>query len=43
MKRYWNIPVAVKHDDEERHAAELREVFLDTLHWQTRPYARVGV
>jgi asparagine synthase (glutamine-hydrolysing) len=43
MKRYWNIPVAVKHDDEERHAAELREVFLDTLRSQTRPYARVGV
>ena len=43
MKRYWNIPVAVKHDDDERHAAELREVFLDTLHWQTRPYERVGV
>jgi asparagine synthase (glutamine-hydrolysing) len=43
MKRYWHIPVAVQHADEERHAAELREVFLDTLHWQTRPYARVGV
>jgi asparagine synthase (glutamine-hydrolysing) len=43
MRRYWHIPVAVKHADEERHAAELREVFLDTLHWQTRPYARVGV
>ena len=43
MKRYWHIPVAVQHSDEERHAAELREVFLDTLHWQTRPYARVGV
>ena len=36
MKRYWNIPVAVTHDDDERHAAELREVFLDTLHSQTR-------
>jgi asparagine synthase (glutamine-hydrolysing) len=43
MRRYWHIPVAVKHADEERHAADLREVFLDTLHWQTRPYARVGV
>jgi asparagine synthase (glutamine-hydrolysing) len=42
-RRYWHIPVAVRHADEERHAAELREVFLDTLHWQTRPYARVGV
>src|SRR5688572_1378125 len=43
MRRYWNIPVAVSHDDEERHAKDLRDVFLDTLHWQTRPYARVGV
>jgi len=43
MRRYWHIPVAVKHADEERHAAELRDVFLDTLHWQTRPYARIGV
>jgi asparagine synthase (glutamine-hydrolysing) len=43
MKRYWHIPVSVRHADEERHAAELREVFLDTLHWQTRPYSRVGV
>jgi asparagine synthase (glutamine-hydrolysing) len=43
MRRYWHIPVAVKHSDEERHAAELRDVFLDTLHWQTRPYARIGV
>ena len=31
MQRYWNIPVAVKHDDDQRHAAELRDVFLDTL------------
>ena len=43
MKRYWNLPVAVSHDDDERHALDLREVFLDTLHWQTRPYARIGV
>jgi asparagine synthase (glutamine-hydrolysing) len=43
MRRYWNIPVAVSHDDEERHAKDLRDVFLDTLHWQTRPYARIGV
>ena len=43
MKRYWNIPVHVKHDDAQRHAAELREVFLDTLHWQTKPYRRIGV
>ena len=43
MRRFWNVPVAVQHDDEQRHAAELREVFLDTLHWQTKAYPRVGV
>jgi asparagine synthase (glutamine-hydrolysing) len=43
MKRYWNIPVAVEHGDEKRHAADLRDVFLDTLRSQTRPYARIGV
>ena len=43
MQRYWNIPVAVQHDDEERHAAALRDVFLETLRCQTLPYARVGV
>ncbi len=43
MKRYWNIPVAVQHDDEARHAAELRAIFLETLRLQTSPYARVGV
>ena len=43
MRRYWNIPVAVQHDDEERHAAALREVFLDTLRCQTERYARVGI
>ena len=43
MKRYWNIPVSVTHADEDLHATALREIFLDTLHWQTRPYQRVGV
>jgi asparagine synthase (glutamine-hydrolysing) len=43
MQRYWNIPVAVKHDDDERHAAELREVFLETLRIQTQAYPRIGV
>jgi asparagine synthase (glutamine-hydrolysing) len=43
MKRYWNIPVAVTHGDEERHAADLRDVFLDTLRSQTAPYGRIGV
>ncbi len=43
MHRYWNIPVAVTHDDEERHAAELRDAFLDTLRSQTQAYGRIGV
>ena len=43
MRRYWNIPVAVAHDDDERHAAELRDVFLETLRSQTRAYGRIGV
>ena len=43
MRRYWNIPVAVTHDNEQRHASELREVFLDTLRSQTEPYQRIGV
>jgi asparagine synthase (glutamine-hydrolysing) len=43
MQRYWNIPVAVTHDDDARHAAELREAFLGTLELQTKAYARVGV
>ena len=43
MRRYWNIPVAVTHEDDERHAGELREVFLATLEAQTRAYARIGV
>jgi asparagine synthase (glutamine-hydrolysing) len=42
-KRYWNLPVAVRHDDEQRHATELLDVFLDTLRSQTRPYSRIGV
>lgn len=43
MRRYWNIPVAVTHDDDERHAAELRDAFLGTLELQTKAYSRVGV
>jgi asparagine synthase (glutamine-hydrolysing) len=43
MRRYWNIPVAVVHDDEERHASDLRAVFLDTLRAQTSAYGRIGV
>ena len=41
--RYWDLPVRVVHDDEARHAAELRAVFLETLRDQVRPYTRVGV
>jgi asparagine synthase (glutamine-hydrolysing) len=43
MRRYWSLPVAVQHDDEQRHAAKLREVFLDTLRMQTQPFGRIGV
>ncbi len=41
--RYWDIPVRVTHDDEGRHAAHLREVFLDTLREQILPYSRIGI
>lgn len=41
--RYWNIPVRVEHQDPERHAAALRESFLETMRWQTEPYRRIGV
>src|SRR5437762_1957761 len=41
--RYWDIPVRVSHLDEARHAATLRESFLDTLQHQTDPYQRIGV
>ena len=42
--RYWNIPVAGRASrSTERHAAALRETFLETLRWQTEPYRRIGV
>ncbi len=41
--RYWNIPVRVELHDEARHAAALRDSFLETLRWQTEPYRRIGV
>ena len=41
--RYWNIPVRVEHHDEARHAAALRETFVETLRRQTEPYQRIGV
>jgi asparagine synthase (glutamine-hydrolysing) len=42
-KRYWNLPVAIRHANEERHAADLREVFLATMRSQTARYGRIGV
>jgi asparagine synthase (glutamine-hydrolysing) len=41
--RYWDIPARVSHNDEARHAATLRESFLETLRRQTEPYQRIGV
>jgi asparagine synthase (glutamine-hydrolysing) len=41
--RYWDIPIKVLHDDEPRHAADLRATFLETLRRQTEPYERIGI
>ena len=41
--RYWDIPVRVMHEDKGRHAAHLREVFLQTLSDQIAPYSRIGI
>jgi asparagine synthase (glutamine-hydrolysing) len=41
--RYWSLPVRVEHRDEARHAAALRETFLETLRMQTEAYPRIGV
>jgi asparagine synthase (glutamine-hydrolysing) len=41
--RYWDIPVRVEHEDESRHAADLRDVFLASLRDQVQPYSRVGI
>jgi len=41
--RYWNIPVRVEHHDGARHAAALRDTFLETLRVQTEPYRRIGI
>lgn len=43
MHRYFELPLAVQHDDEPRHAAALREVFLESLRMQTHAHARIGV
>jgi asparagine synthase (glutamine-hydrolysing) len=41
--RFWNIPIAVEHEDERQHAAALRDSFLQTLQRQVAPYRRVGI
>jgi asparagine synthase (glutamine-hydrolysing) len=41
--RYWSLAVGVEHHDEARHAAALRDSFLETLRMQTEPYRRIGV
>jgi asparagine synthase (glutamine-hydrolysing) len=41
--RYWDIPVRIEHHDEARHAATLRDRFLETMRQQTEPYRRIGV
>jgi asparagine synthase (glutamine-hydrolysing) len=41
--RFWNLPIQVLHQDEERHVSALRESFLTTLRRQTEPYQRIGI
>jgi asparagine synthase (glutamine-hydrolysing) len=41
--RFWNLPVRVLHQDEERHVASLRASFIETLRRQTEPYQRIGI
>ncbi|HEX2149098.1 MAG TPA: asparagine synthase C-terminal domain-containing protein, partial [Actinomycetota bacterium] len=41
--RFWHLPIAVGHDNEEQHATTLRNSFLETMRQQTRPYQRVGI
>jgi asparagine synthase (glutamine-hydrolysing) len=41
--RFWHIPIQVLHHDEKRHAATLRDSFLDTLRRQVEPYNRIGI
>jgi asparagine synthase (glutamine-hydrolysing) len=41
--RFWNIPIQVLHEDENRHAETLRNSFLETLRRQVEPYSRVGI
>ncbi|MEA2722306.1 MAG: hypothetical protein QOH59_77 [Gemmatimonadales bacterium] len=41
--RFWHIPIQVLHTDENRHAAALRDSFVDTLRRQVEPYSRIGI
>jgi asparagine synthase (glutamine-hydrolysing) len=41
--RFWDLPIRIMHQDENRHIATLRSSFLDTLRHQTAPYDRIGV
>ena len=41
--RFWNLPIRVLHQDEDRHVASLRASFIETLRRQTEPYQRIGI
>jgi asparagine synthase (glutamine-hydrolysing) len=41
--RFWNLPIRVVDQDEQRLTATLREAFLETLRRQTAPYQRIGI
>src|SRR3954463_14461156 len=41
--RFWDLPIRVLHQDEDRHVAALRGSFLETLRRQTEPYQRIGI
>jgi asparagine synthase (glutamine-hydrolysing) len=41
--RFWDLPIRVVHQDDQRHIAALRSSFLETLGRQTAPYQRIGV
>lgn len=41
--RFWDLPIQVHQQEEERHVSGLREAFLETLRRQTEPYQRIGI
>ncbi|HEV8176307.1 MAG TPA: asparagine synthase-related protein, partial [Gemmatimonadales bacterium] len=41
--RYWDMPIQVVHNDEDRHVAALRSSFLGTLRRQVQPYRKIGI